>query len=201
MGVESLVIGICLLLNIFAVKVLKPPLYPYNVDSALKYIIFFAMGYISMPCIKELFKYNSFKKRFVIGVTGIIAFIFAVLNFFVRDIFSTLGDVWGIGYLYFNIISPIALSWFILIISYILEKVQIFNILGQESLYLCGNEMVIKEILKILIILLIGNEVDVGTPLTAYIYTIILMAATHYFLIPFEINIVKAVCKQVKISI
>lgn len=40
MGVESLVIGICLLLNIFAVKVLKPPLYPYNVDSALKYIIF-----------------------------------------------------------------------------------------------------------------------------------------------------------------
>ena len=77
----------------------------------------------------------------------------------------------------------------------VLENISLFTTIGKDTLYLCGNEFIIKSICSSLVEL-IGLRLTFNTPLHVYLYTMILLILSIKFLHPLErkfINSIKCI--------
>ena len=82
-----------------------------------------------------------------------------------------------------SLIKSFVMIAFVVLLSYMLNKVNILAKLGQRSLYLCGNETIIKMIVTALI-----SELGLSMPIervSIYIYVVVLLIFS-YFLSYFE---------------
>lgn len=197
---KLLIFLICLIMFVIAEGFIIPrpiiePHWLYNLDSVFYYIIFYAIGYIIYPLIVKLFELDTRKKKISFYILGIISFFYAGLVFFEKDYLRSLLELIPL----IRILSPI-IRTFILIISNlilakILENISLFTTIGKDTLYLCGNEFIIKSICSSLVEL-IGLRLTFNTPLHVYLYTMILLILSIKFLHPLErkfINSIKCI--------
>jgi hypothetical protein len=185
-------LGICLILFIIPAKILPwqvlggPKLY-YNVDSALYYIIFFCLGYVVFPEINKLLLFKSKLDKIVLYSTGGITFLYTMFYFFSKDFFIKLEFI-----IFLSVIIPIfralMIIWFFIVLSYICRNINILAIIGKNTLYLCGNEMIIKLIVPS-ILSMVGLQVRLATPVVTFIYTAFLLYLANKFIVPVERNI------------
>ena len=85
---KVLMLAICVAIYVAVVKLIVPgphisPSWEYNVDSALYFIIYYAIGYAAFPYIASLFKLDTLLKKIVFFATGALSFIYSALQFFV----------------------------------------------------------------------------------------------------------------------
>lgn len=183
---------ICMVLYTIAVSVILPPRWIYNIDSALKYIIYYALGYILYPYLLKLFELNAIYKKMMFFILGGLSGCYAGFLFLGKDLIQPLiGDVWNIP-IFAPIVSAMLLIFFNLFLARLIDGVIIFNEIGRETLYLCGNEYIFKNIL-VCVLEVFGLSTQFSTPLTAWIYTMILLYVGVKLLIPFEKRIIKSV--------
>lgn len=182
---------ICMIMYIFAETLIDPrpiiePHWLYNLDSALYYIIFFAIGYIVYPYILNLYSLNTPFKKILFIISNCICFMYSALLFTGRDLLIPL---YGVPFTIFKIFIPVLrallIIWLNLFFAKLLEKINLFNELGRNTLYLCGNEYIIKN-LAFNLLGLIGLEVNFPSPLSAYLYTSLLLILCLKIIIPFE---------------
>ena len=147
------------------------------------------MDYYAYEGIQKLFLWDNKRKKIIGGILFLGSALYSSALFFGKDVLN-----------YFSI-HPILTSLcavlknFILIgcvlgIAKAIDGVNFFTRLGQNTLYLCGSEYIVKLLLP-LFLQLAGGNLTLKNPLTSYIYTFVLLVVTYYLFVPVEKMILK----------
>ena len=156
----------------------------YNLHRAFRFMIFYSIGYITFPYIQKAIEPATKKGRCFFAVSGGIAFIYSAFLFFEKDLLSFMYHIPYLNY-FAGIFTALIVIWLYFITAKFSENVDIFNQLGQNTLYLCGSEYFIKQILKT-IIRLLGLEPTYPNPMAVFIYAALTMLLAYKYLIPLE---------------
>ena len=178
----------------------ETPLWFFNADSALFYLLFYALGASTFEVLKKLSKEKTVsfwksldKMKQVIMVAavilgGILVLLPTILTFFGRldyfYIYPVFAKVPLLTWLY-----PIYIAGSIIIvnigIAMWLQRIPLLSLLGKNTLAFCGNETIIKT-LMVCLLSLFGWNLQIASPLHAYIYAFILLILCNYVMIPIE---------------
>lgn len=199
---KILIFMICLVLFWVSNTLIVPdpivfPHWWYNIDSAFYYIIYFAIGYVSYPIILWLFKYDTNIKKYILWISGIASFVYSALLFLGEScIVDCLDNVLGS---FAVIVSSCITIWLNCLVAKLLEDIQLFQVIGKETLYLCGNEYLIKTIVNC-ILQVFGMSIQANSPLTFYILTMSLLIVGVKLVIPYEKKLIgyimNKICKK-----
>ena len=138
-----------------------------HLDSVLYYIVFFAAGYCVYPYIKKLLLLDAKWKKHLYLLLLVFTTIYAIFLFEDKSLLSVL-SITKVGNLLVSLIQPFILILFVVLVSRLLVGIHLFERMGRETLYLCGNEWIIKSIFPSLISVL-GLEVTLSNPIVTYI--------------------------------
>ena len=196
--VKALVIVVSLLLYIISIRVMNPsplwyPSWPYNVDSAISYMIYYSIGYVVFPYVVKFFELDTKGKKAGFSISGLITIIYALCNYLGVDPFSYIG-VSDSFIIYIPIINSLIVSWAIFVVARLLENSDILCEIGRNSLYLCGCEYVVKT-LGTCFFAIIGYELFLPNPLSVYIYSAILIVFANKYIVPIEKYIINKIVK------
>ena len=160
------------------------PVWLWNFDSALYYIIFFSTGYVFYPWMNQLFTQRNKRNSIILLISFVISGVIFAMVFFGHDPLKMLyslprGTTWG------AILLSMVLVWFLVIVAWFFQNVWILAEIGKCSLYLCGNEWIIKTLFS-KGLAIIGWEECLDSPLSACIYTLFLMWLVYKYVVPIE---------------
>ena len=186
------ILGVGIVLYVITARFLpyKPnlfPLLPYNADCALYYMIYYCTGYCVFPKLQDFLQCGQEKKRkrnIVLAVAGIAGGSYAVCLFFGKDMLAPVLKL-PVLRIFHPYLSAMILICVSAVLAFCLQKSRMLQCLGRESLYLCGNEFIIKTIVTIAASFL-GVSVPSANPFSGVLYVVILLLLTHFVLIPLE---------------
>lgn len=110
--------------------------------------------------------------------------VYTVLCYFGSDFLSFLWALPVAGTLIYYL-QALVIILFFLGIAWILRDVEAFRKIGRDTLYLCGNEMIIKELIPAFAAVF-GLEVSLDSTLETVVYIALLLVVTEKLLIPAE---------------
>lgn len=191
---KLLIFGACIALYLFAEKIMNPhpilePSWFWNLDSAIYYIIFYAIGYLSFDKINSLLLCQERKCKWIVGISFAFSLVFCMCLFFGKDIIRMLWDQNEIIRLIYSVVKPLISIWMIIVISKICENVLLFKQIGANTLYLCGSEWVVRVLVSSFMALWNLRE-QLINPLIVYLYVIFLLYVANRFVVPVEKKII-----------
>lgn len=172
------------------------PSWIFNIDSACHYMIYYAIGYVfHVKLIQENTieaqvnedKTQKTMKREVVLLLGIILLTgYAVLIYLRKDIVGQLlcQTIPGMEYVY-PVLRVLLLIMFHIVLAKMLVGVGQLSAIGSQTLWLCGNEFVVKKILNAAADIL-GLEIKIASALTAILYAIVMILVICKLLLPIE---------------
>lgn len=191
---------ICTMLFVLAERYLphRPIMTPkwfFNIDSALYYIVYYAIGAVTFPFIRkavEDFKNIPFIIKSLISICIALFFIETAYLFFNIDPILKLTK--GTPFLFYPIIQALIIIVTNIVAAKYLSDFKLMNRVGQETLYLCGNETIIKTLVP-QTLSAFGLNLEWHTPLGSIIIALSLLYLAYYTVIPFEKRIYKRLFK------
>lgn len=170
----------------------QTPMWIWNVDSAMVYILYYAIGAFAFPLIKG-WKYSGQST----GAKGSLWICFATS--LALAVYTLSGGAELINFLGMVLPAPVfEIYAFVYAMILIFMEVMIARILalvpgvgtalafaGKDSLYLCGNEMIIKYIMHALVSS-IGLTALLGNDVLVFIYSIVCI-----FISVFSLNLIE----------
>lgn len=170
------------------------PSWIWNIDSAMEYIIYYALGYVFSPIIMKIIDSGRKKDNIIKGGMTLAALLYSAAAFLGHDLLGFLLEN-KIGMVFHDMFANILviLAW--LAISYILQDIKVLQEIGKNTLFLCGSEWMIKEGADAFFSLF-GIEVLFVTPLSLYIFSFVLMVFGVKYVVPIE----KKILKRLRIS-
>jgi len=185
-----LIFAICVALFCYVeLKMVPHPTYKpamfFNFDSAIYYIVYYAIGYVSFPFINKLLEADAIWKKCVLTTSFLFSAGYATCIFFKKTIIRDFLYTIPVIEFFMPIINALVIIWMYCVLAKLLENIALFNKVGQDTLYLCGNEYIIKSIVSS-ILCAVGLGINMRTPLVVYIYCIMLIALATLFLSPIE---------------
>jgi len=195
---KALILLACLGLYVCSMVVCAPgpidnPHVIYNIDSACYYIAFYGLGYCCFDPIRRLFEFDRPYKLACFGVIGLASFVYAALLFFGNDVLDRFNVNLATD-LVVSVVGPCIVFVLVLVVSRLLQDVELFKDLGKNTLYLCGSEYFIK-ILVPLCLEAVGLNLTLPNPVAAYLYTFVLLVLCNKTLVPLE----KAALKKMRL--
>lgn len=172
---------------------LYEPSWYYNVDSALYYMIFYAIGYLIYPYVVDLFKLDNLKKKILFGITGLLSISYSVGMYFGVDLLSKISFPETLQ-LFTPILVTCILIWTYFVIARLIQDVKILAEIGQNTLYLCGSEYIVKVIVPNLLSVF-GVATTLVSPVGTYIYVGILLFVANKYLVPIEKYIINKIVR------
>lgn len=172
---------------------LYQPSWYYNVDSALYYIVYYAIGYLIYPYVVELFKLDTWKKKILFAITGVLSVAYSTGMFFGVDMLSYLHFPEWLQ-LFTPILVTCVLIWTYFVIARLIQDVSILAEIGQNTLYLCGSEYMIKIIVPNLLSAF-GLATYLVSPMGTYLYVGALLLLANKFLVPIEKYIINKIVR------
>lgn len=196
-----LILGCCFVCYLIAQNLIEPrpaisPHWLYNIDSALYYIIFYAIGYVSFKKINEIFKAVRHRDKMIIAVTGTSALVYAALLFFQKDLLVNVLSIFikdgkYLGMIH-SVLCPLVMIWAIFVLAWLCRNITLFRDIGKNTLYLCGSEYIVKTCFP-LGVALFGGHIELSNPLSAYFYTFLLLYLANRFLAPIEKKVFESI--------
>lgn len=183
-----LIVVVCLGLFLISQYIKNMPCWIYNFDSAFRYIIFYAIGFAGFPSIMKLFELNTEIKKVILALSGIVALIYSIILFEGVNLLSFTDSIPFLCH-FSTVLCALVVIWLYFVIAKLFEKVLIFRIIGNNTLYLCGSEWIVKTIV-VTLLSTFGLTLNVLHPLSAYLYTGILLWVANKFLVPVEKKII-----------
>jgi fucose 4-O-acetylase-like acetyltransferase len=161
----------------------QTPRWFWNIDSALAYIPFFALGYLVFPSLISLFKMQSIRISVVLIVSGLICFGYALRLYFGKDLLQDMIlPIKPIMYFY-PIIKAIPLIWCNILLAVAFQNIEFLQKIGRNTLWLCGFEHLYKFCVSTLIALF-GLKLQLQNPLATFLYVLALVLLSTYTIIP-----------------
>lgn len=167
---------------------LNTPSWFWNLDTALYYLFYYGLGYWGFPYLVRLLGDGSRRPPFWFILGGALSAAYSLALIFQKDF---LADALAfLSHLRFiNNLVPVGnaliMLWAFLLAALVLQPFKLLQRIGRETLYLCGNEYIVKLLITHTLGL-IGLSIAPQNPLAAYIYSFILLLLAVYILIPFE---------------
>lgn len=159
-----------------------------NIDSAMYFILYYAIGNICFDVIKNFsFKKSNFeiKVLFIVGVicssilTGITYFYGAGISInIINKVFKFLEWVPLITQVHSALLT-LSIIFSNIIVAYAIRNISVFKDIGRNTLALCGIESMTKLSIEILISIL-GLSLNLINPLACVFYTFICLLVAHY---------------------
>ena len=165
------------------------PLWPWNVDSALYFLLYYALGFVLFPHLQRFLSADGHRTRTLRAVAAAAALLYTFASLFGFDPIERLlgaGAVRPVGLF----LCACALIGGQIVLACLLRRVPLFCRVGGATLYLCGNEYIVRTLAAALFSLL-GWTVTAATPLESVLYTLALLAAAYFVLTPLERYIVE----------
>ncbi|MBO6164909.1 MAG: acyltransferase family protein [Eubacterium sp.] len=189
---------ICFILSEFVIKpraVRKPRMF-YNFDSALYYILFFAVGYLSYPLINRLFELNTAVKKKAFAGVYIITVLYSLAVFFRKYLIVIPGTVDKNVLIFTAVIRALIMGMAVIMTARLLSGIPHIAKLGRKTLMLCGNEWITKALIAD-IFMMFGFDINrLFNPLITLVYTIILIVLNAYIIIPAEEKLIEIIRKK-----
>lgn len=186
---RALIFGAGLCLFVLAARFLpyKPnmvPVFPYNADCALYYLFYYCTGYCVFPALQRFLETEGKKRNITLAVSGGVCALYGLCLFWGKD---WLGFLEGIPMvrIFHPVIVAAVLIWLHLTAAFLVQKSRILQSLGRETLYLCGNEFIIKT-LAVWACSLCGIGMNWRTPVTDWGYVLLLLILVHFLLVPWQ---------------
>ncbi len=160
------------------------PSWPWNVDSVMYYFFYFALGYALFPYIRQLLSSSSKLAHFGVIFSGLLVAVYAVVFLLGKDLiavlFNRVPNSGPVGL----VLSEITLIWFCIILSQIISNIELFQLIGRNTLFLTGSEQIIRHLTPPLLSLL-GLNLNISSPLSAMVFTFIALIVAVYLIVPF----------------
>ncbi|MBO5656587.1 MAG: hypothetical protein J6R94_00195, partial [Agathobacter sp.] len=119
-----------------------------------------------------------------IGATALVCLAYAALLFFGKDLLSYVPSFIGWAFIK-SIVRPLLIIWVYIVASKLLENVSILGAIGQNTLYLCGSEYIIKKLFGDLL-LVFGLSQNYSNPMTTYLCSALLLLVLYKYFVPLE---------------
>lgn len=179
---------------VFAAAFVISWLFPYsnpswfwNLDSALKYLVFYALGHLAYSWIMNC----RFKKLKLKGKLIYVAFVLAALCY---AVFAYIDNIY-FPFTFFNIQLPptilnvykmfaaVIIIFLHIQLALLLENIQILSRFGKYTLIFCGTET-ISNLLVTGFLSVFGVTVYLTSPLSAALFSVICMAFSWFAFVP-----------------
>lgn len=193
-----LILAIALPFHYVAQKLVpSAPSWYYNVDSALTYLVYFALGYCLIDVLNKLV--TSKKKSIMVlhYVLFAVCTVFTAFLFFGKNMLVPLYSV-SIVLPFAKIVATLLAILFWFFVAYELRNISLFVRLGKETLWFCGNEYLIKNLVT-QICVLFGLTFTVKTPMMAILASFALIVLVSRYIVPWQkkiIDEVTAICQK-----
>ena len=165
------------------------PRYYYNLASACYYMHFYIAGFLLYPCMKEWLEKTgniakSAKTVIAVGFLG-----YAGLMYFQINVLSYMPIHNMIADSGLRLLKTYLMIGAVIMLAYYLQEIEVLAKVGQDTLYLCGSEYIIKIIVPS-ICGIVGLTMNLDGPLYVCIYTIMLLWFGEKVVIPWEKTII-----------
>lgn len=188
-----LVFLVCLLAYILSQVALPQslpgePSWYWNVDSAMYYLLYYCAGYLLFPSIDRFFSGLSGDRRglrkLVFAVIWGFCLVYTLLCYYSAD---CLLIIWALPHVGSQVYyaQALVLILFFLGAAFLMRNVKAFQRLGKDTLFLCGNEMIIKLLIPAFAGIF-GLETVVGSQMDALVYVGLMLFVTDRLLVPTE---------------
>jgi len=168
---------------------INAPKLPYNIDTAMYYILYYAIGYISFKTINSVLNAKTLKGKILLVASGVLSFGYCGIKILGKDIFSSLYYVPYLNKL-FSVLSTLIIIYAVILLAKILENVEPFQKIGQNTMYLCAGEYVTHTVICYLL-MLIGISLTVTSTFAGVIYAVVLLTISYKFVVPILKEITK----------
>lgn len=165
----------------------------FNLDSVCYYILFYGMGYCCFGWLRRLLAWDRLWKKICCAGVGSVLLLYAAALFFGKDPLTFLDRIPALAALC-ALVRALLMIALVLIVAKALENLPLLGELGRNSLYLCGSEYIIK-LLAVILLYTLGLGLSMPDPLSAYLYSFILLVVCNKTLVPIE----KALFKKLRL--
>lgn len=159
----------------------------YNIDYAVAYFHFFLIGYLVFPFLDKWFGKSELV---ILNIVKLIIF-FSCLGLTILLFFRIDRER---GWVTLPLENELVIIYVIIGVSYfigLLAENKTFSY-GADTMYLCGNEYMIKALFPFFISLF-GLNIVTEDPMQCYFYTLVLFAVQHRFVIPAEKALIREI--------
>lgn len=170
--------------TLFSNNPIVTPSWVYNVDSALYYIIFYALGYVLFPYICDF--YNNKQYKIIRMVLTVLLLCYSVLSFMQINLLSYILEGYLLGNWIYGILHPMVLILTVCCIAFYLQEMKLLRKMGSVTLYFCGSEYVVKRLLGKYVIENCELQWFYNSQIATYLYVILLLLIVYYFFVPIE---------------
>jgi fucose 4-O-acetylase-like acetyltransferase len=167
---------------------INQPSWFWNVDSALIYLVYYALGNICFTDINQ-YRYEHFhrKGKLVYILLVLISVLIAVKTYFCGSLYLILKvldiDLPVQAEAFFTVFNTSIILFANIQLAFLLEKSDLFRNIGKETLLLCGVEFITKNLLQGAFAML-GIQVRLDTPLMTLLYTALCLAVSYKAFVP-----------------
>ncbi|MBO5207796.1 MAG: acyltransferase [Lachnospiraceae bacterium] len=164
----------------------QQPSWIFNIDSACHYLIYYAIGHMFYEKLTEEKTEASKKERLLLLVGIILLAGYVVLVYLHKDVIGKFlyQSIPGMEYVY-PVIRVLLLILFNIILAKMLVGIGKLGEIGSQTLWLCGNEFIVKKILNALADIL-GVQIKIASALSAILYAIVMVFVIIKILMPIE---------------
>lgn len=157
------------------------PSWIWNIDSACYYLIYYSLGYVLRT---RLFRPADKKIFWMIGTALLTGYVVSV--YLQEDIIGSVLNrvIPGVDMIY-PVVRAMLIIFFNLILAKILEGFHSLSYAGTQTLWLCGNETIVKKILEAAASWG-GIHIEIAGALPAIIYAAVMTAVVLKVLLPIE---------------
>lgn len=183
---DILIFAVSVLLYLISVTLFphRPDVEPswfWNVDSACHYMIYYAFGYVLR---KGLFQW---KMNWCLSLIGAVVLTgYTVSVYLQEDLVGTIlcRLIPAAGMVY-PVVRAMLLIGFWLILAKILDGFHFLSYAGTQTLWLCGNENIVKILLSAAAGL-VSLEIEVTNEISALVYAVVMTVVIIRVLLPVE---------------
>ena len=145
------------------------PSWIFNIDSAMHYMIYYAIGYLARGKLKEERTDFSVRDRIfqlasVIFLAGYAVLVYLRIDNFTACFYEVIP---GIKYIY-PIIHTLLLIGFQIVLAKLLAGTGNLHEVGTQTMWLCGNEFVVKKIFTALADM-VGVQIEISSAFSAIV--------------------------------
>ena len=164
------------------------PAWFWNMDSALIYLVYYALGNICFSDIRTFrYAYFRFKGRVVYILLVVLSFLIAAKTYFFGSLYLIL-KVLDIhlpaqAEAFFTVLNTSILLFANVQLAFFLERIRLFRNIGKETLLMCGMEFITKNLLQGIFAML-DIKIRLDTPLITVLYTILCIAVSYRIFVP-----------------
>lgn len=184
-----------LTVTVFPHQPLNHPSWFWNIDSALYYFVYYALGYAVFPSISKLFSTRSVWVHAAYLVSVAFVSFYAMSLIVGRDLVAEALRFIPNSGPFIHVIGAILLIWFAIFLAQILKSIPLLQRVGRETLYLCGSEQVVRHFIPPLFSML-GWSLSFSSPIGATIYTVAIFMAAFFVVTPVLKKLYNAILEQ-----